>query len=312
MTTTRVVGRVSIVVLNWNSGDLGAAAVASARAQRWSDLEVIVVDNASDDDSLARILADHPDVTVVRNDRNLGFGAGMNVGIAGATGEFVLPLNCDAELDADYVPTLVAAIAADSRCGGAGGVVGSARVGESGAQKISPVMRTSTVDVLGPAVVEKVNGACPLLRSSAIDDVVALRGSPYDGDYFVYGEDVDLARCLRSLGWRLRFDPSARAEHVRSFGSAPRLADRRGALRTSTLRNRHRNIVRHAPRPWPLFTLAAAVQDIGFVLIQLGKRDMAVVPDMVRAWIGATRTLFGDARLRRRLRHAERMGKATH
>ncbi|MDW3220181.1 MAG: glycosyltransferase [Acidimicrobiales bacterium] len=312
MSTTRVTGRVSIVVLNWNSGDLGAAAVASARAQRWSDLEVVVVDNASEDDSLARILADHPDVTVVRNDRNLGFGAGMNRGIAEATGEFVLPLNCDAELHADYVPTLVASINADDRCGGAGGVVGSARVGESGAQAISPVMRTTSVALTEPAVVEKVNGACPLLRSAALDDVTALRGAPYDGDYFVYGEDVDLARCLRSLGWRLRFDPAARAEHVRSFGSSPRLADRRGALRTSTLRNRHRNIVRHAPRPWPVFTVAAGVQDVGFVAIQLAKRDIAVVPDMVRAWVGAARTLFSDVRLRRRLRHAERMGKATH
>lgn len=312
MSEPRVAGRVSIVVLNWNSGELGAAATSSALGQEWPDVEVVVVDNASDDDSLERILADHPDVTVVRNEANLGFGAGMNRGIERATGEFVLPLNCDATLDARYVPVLVDVLRGDPACGGAGGLVGSERVGTSGAQRISPVMRTAPAGSERAGVVEKVNGACPLLRAGALDDVVAVRGSPYDGDYFVYGEDVDLALTLRSLGWHLRFDPAARADHVRSFGSSPRLADRRGPLRTSTLRNRHRNIVRHGPRPWPLFTAFAGVQDIGFVVLQLVKGDGAVVGDMLRAWAGAAHTMVADARLRRRLRHAERIGKAAH
>lgn len=310
MTRPRVDGRVSIVVLNWNSGSLGADATASALAQDWPDIEVIVVDNASDDDSLARIVAAHPEVSMVRNEANLGFGAGMNRGLARATGEYVLPLNCDATLDPAYVSTLVPVLAADPACGGAGGTVGSARTGVSGAQRISPLMRTAPVPMTRAGIVEKLDGACPLWRAAALDDVVVVRGSPYDGDYFVYGEDVDLARILRALGWHLRYEPAARADHVRSFGSAPRLADRRGRLRTSTLRNRHRNIVRHAPAPWPLFTLAAGVQDLGFVVLRLVDRDRAVVGDMIKAWIGAARGLPADLRLRRRLRHAERFRHA--
>lgn len=318
MTATRVDGRVSIVVLNWNSGELGAAATASAVAQEWPDLEVIVVDNASDDDSLDRILAAFPDVVVVRNDRNLGFGGGMNVGIAVATGEFVVPLNCDAELDPAYVPITVATMRSADRRGAVGGQVSSPRVGASGPLRITPVMRTASlpVDQAGPC--DKLNGACPLFRTAALDEVTALepgRGQydsgpydsgPYDSEYFVYGEDVDLAHNLRRLGWELYYEPAARAAHVRSFGSSPRLADRRGRLRTSTLHNRHRNIVRHAPRPWWAYSLFAFGQDLGFVGLQLLRRDTAVLADMGRAWRGTARTFGADRRRRRQLDAAAR------
>ena len=106
---------VSVVVLNWNSGELGAEAVASAAAQTWPAVEIVVVDNASTDDSLDRILGHHDDVTVVRNDTNLAFAQGMNSGIAVANGAFVLPLNCDATLDADYVETLMGVRAREPR-----------------------------------------------------------------------------------------------------------------------------------------------------------------------------------------------------
>lgn len=315
MTTARTPGRVSVVVLNWNSGALGAAAVASARAQTWPDVEVVVVDNASTDDSLDQIFVIDPEAVIVCNTTNLGFGGGMNSGIAVATGEFVLPLNCDAELHPDYVAALMPAFAADGRLGAAGGCVRSERAGDTGPHRITPVMRTVAlpIETAGPA--QKLNGACPLLRQAALDDVaeVAERdsGRPYDDTYFVYGEDVDLAHSLHSCGWTLYFDPAAIAEHVRSFGSSPKLADRRGRLRTSTLHNRHRNIVRHGPVPWPAVAAFATVQDAGFVAIRIVRGDFRIVPDMAKAWWGALRTLFSDVKHRRRLRRAQ-IGNSAH
>ena len=311
MTSRRVGGRVSIVVLNWNSGRLGVAATRSALAQTWPDVEVVVVDNASEDDSLERIVAENPEVTVIRNPENLGFGGGMNTGFATTDGEFFLPLNCDAELAPDYVERLVGVLRDNERCAGAGGKVGSERVGVGGPLRITPLMRTSSLPVDTARVCDKVNGACPLYRGDALDDVVTLGGGPYDAEYFVYGEDVDLARTLSALGWHLCYTPDATAYHVRSFGSSPRLADRRGRVRTSTLQNRHRNIVRHASAPWPLFLLAAAVQDVGFVVVRLARADWRVVPDAARAWVGVARRLFSDAGSRRRIRRAGRMRQSA-
>jgi GT2 family glycosyltransferase len=302
MINTRVDGRVSVVVLNWNSGDLGAQATESAFGQRWPDVEVIVVDNASDDDSLQQILDACPDVVVVRNEENLGFGGGMNAGFAVASGAYFLPLNCDAKLDPDYISVTARALDEEPGRAGAGGLVASPRVGTSGPLRITRVMRTAPLPsgVAGPC--DKLNGACPLFRAAALDEVIALGHGPYDDRYFVYGEDIDLACTLTTLGWEFRYEPTAQAEHVRSYGSAPRLADRRGALRTSTLHNRHRNIVRHSPRPWVVYSGFALTQDVGFVGLRLMHRDWAVVSDMIRAWRRAVGTLAADRRRRRQLR----------
>ncbi len=293
---------VSIVVLNWNSGDLGVAAVASAFAQSWHAVEVIVVDNASTDHSLRLILDRHPDVELVQNEANLGFARGMNSGIAVARGAFVLPLNCDAELDPTYVERLVEVLRSHPDAAAAGGRVSSGRVGESGPLAVTATMRTRNLPVSDPIAADKLNGACPLFRRTALDLVRAEFGGPYDDSYDMYGEDVDLALTLGALGWTLRYEPEARATHVRSYGSAPRVADRRGRFRVSTLANRHRNIVRHAPAPWPATTLFALGQDMGFMVLRILARDRDAVRDVTAAWRRVVRNLRADLRKRRTLR----------
>jgi hypothetical protein len=294
--------RVSVVVLNWNSGELGEAAVRSARAQSWPDVEVIVVDNASDDDSLDRIRAAHPTVTVVANDENTGFARGMNAGIAAAGGAFVLPLNCDAELHPDYVATLCRVLDEHPGAAAAGGRVASPRVGDSGPLAVTRTMRTADLPLDEPLDADKLNGACPLFRRTALDEVIERFGGPYDETYDMYGEDVDLAHTLRALGWTLRYEPSARATHVRSYGSAPRVADRRGRFRISTLANRHRNIVRHAPTPVLGPSLVALAQDVGFVVLRLFARDTAAAGDVRAAWARVVRFRAADRAKREVLR----------
>ena len=301
MIDTPTAGRVTIVVLNWNSGTLGLAATRSAVDQTWPDVEVIVVDNASADDSLATIVAHHAEVQVVRNPENLGFSGGMNAGIAVATGEFVLPLNCDAELAPDYCARLVAVLRDHPRAAAAGGQVASSRVATSGPLRITVTMRTASLPVDRPVRCDKLNGACPLFRAAALREVVERFGGPYDASYFTYGEDIDLASTLARQGWEFRYDPGARADHVRSFGSAPRLADRRGELRTTTLTNRHRNIVRHGRRPWWAITLYALIQDLGFAGLRLARGDRAAPHDVVEAWRRVRHTIGQDRRRRREL-----------
>lgn len=277
-------GRVSIVVLNWNSGDLGRSAVASAVTQRDAEVGVIVVDNASTDDSLARILDAHPAVEVIRHDDNLGFARGMNAGIAAAAGEYVLPLNCDAELDPDYVATLLAVLETEPRAAAAGGLVRSSRVETSGPLAITTTMRTRALPVDRARQCDKLNGACPLFRAAALTQVVDRFGGPYDPTYDMYGEDVDLAKTLTRLGWTLHYEPSATAQHVRSYGSAPRVAQRRGRFRISTLANRHRNIVRHAPKPAWIPASLAYTQDAGFAALRALRGDLDAPRDVMQAW----------------------------
>src|SRR6266496_1340720 len=88
----------SIVILNWNVAGLLAACVRSlpsAAGNWWSRTEVIVVDNASTDHSLALLREEFPHVRVIALPQNVGFSAGNNAGIRASRGRYILLLNPD-------------------------------------------------------------------------------------------------------------------------------------------------------------------------------------------------------------------------
>ena len=74
--------RVTAVVVNWNGGDDNLACLDSLRAQSVPPAEIVFVDNGSSDGSPERVAERFPEVEIVRNDRNLGFGGASNQGIA--------------------------------------------------------------------------------------------------------------------------------------------------------------------------------------------------------------------------------------
>lgn len=100
--------RVSIVVLNYNYARYVGRAIDSALRQTCPDVEVIVVDNGSTDDSLRVIEPYLPRVRLVRQAVNIGQGQGYNLGFEAAQGEWLIWLDADDELDADCVATCLA------------------------------------------------------------------------------------------------------------------------------------------------------------------------------------------------------------
>ena len=96
----------SIVVLNWNVRDLLDRCLASLRSDRYT-LEIIVVDNASHDDSVAMVRAKYPQTTVIANTENRGFTGGNNQGIEASHGRYVMVLNPDTEMLGDALDQLV-------------------------------------------------------------------------------------------------------------------------------------------------------------------------------------------------------------
>ncbi len=114
--------RVSVVIPTWNRGHSVTRAIDSVLAQSHRDLELIVVDNASTDDTAA-VLDRYLDarLRIVRLDRNEGASAGRNAGLALASGEFVAFLDSDDEVEADWLSCLVASFTsprvAASTCG---------------------------------------------------------------------------------------------------------------------------------------------------------------------------------------------------
>ncbi|MDB5894740.1 MAG: glycosyltransferase [Rhodoferax sp.] len=113
--------RVSVVVLTYNNLALTEACLASLlRESDYPNLEIVVVDNASSDGSreyLQQFAAEHPATRLILNDTNLGFAAGNNVGLAAATGEYLVILNNDTVVTRGWVMGLMRHLQRDPAVG---------------------------------------------------------------------------------------------------------------------------------------------------------------------------------------------------
>jgi len=115
--------RVAVIVLNWNGRDDTLACLESLRQLDYPNYEVIVVDNGSTDGSVKAVRASFPGMTILETGANLGFAEGNNVGLRHALthgADYVLLLNNDTEVAADFISLLVDAVEVTPRAGVAG------------------------------------------------------------------------------------------------------------------------------------------------------------------------------------------------
>jgi GT2 family glycosyltransferase len=194
-------------------------------AQTFSDLEVFVVDNGSQDGSVAWIRENYRSVHVIENARNLGFAAPVNQGIAASSGPYVAVLNNDAEPAPQWLEALVQAAEGDERVGMCASrmmfadrptVINStgicidrvAIVWDRRGGEIADGRETEPVEVFGPCA-----GAALYRRE------MLLQVGLFDEDFVAYLEDADLAWRARQHGWRCLYVPSAEVLHRHSATS---------------------------------------------------------------------------------------------
>jgi GT2 family glycosyltransferase len=222
---------VCVSLVTFNSGQYVAPCLEAVLNQRDVSLDVVVVDNASTDDT-REILRNFGDrIRVIENVQNTGFAAAQNQGIRSSRAEWVLTLNPDVLLEPDFVRNLVAAADLDPQ---AGALCGKLLAIGPGFRPLAERLIDSTGIYFTPAArhfdrgwhqpdigydrVEHVFGACAaaaLYRRSMIDDV-SIDGALFDPDFFAYREDADLAWRAQLLGWRCLYTPDAVGWHVRS------------------------------------------------------------------------------------------------
>jgi GT2 family glycosyltransferase len=202
---------------------------ACLRALPVEDLHgVVVVDNASPDDS-AEVAAGVPGIRVVRADANRGFGAGCNLGAAAlADAELLLFLNPDAVIATEDLLQLVAHLDRAPHCAAVAPRLFRDNVALTSAGRVAG-LRTELRNVVPTALarflperrlppehavtgpVGYVEGACFMVRSAGL-----VRVQGFDEAYFLFFEELDLARRLRREGWTVELCATARAEHLRA------------------------------------------------------------------------------------------------
>lgn len=227
---------VSVVIVNHDAGRLLADCLDAALAQA---RQVILVDNASATgpfEAVAGRFARNPRLRIIRSKINTGFATGCNMGAAHAVEPALLFLNPDCILRDGALAALVRALDSDDRVGMVGGLLTDVDGNEQGgARRSVPTPWRSFVRGFGlnrlawlaprlfsdfylhreplPSAaidVEAVSGALALVSRRAFDDA-----GPWDEDFFLHCEDLDLCLRFRQAGWRVLFTPDAPAIHHR-------------------------------------------------------------------------------------------------
>lgn len=203
-------------------------------------VEVIVSDNASSDGSIEAIQSRWPELGILRNGANLGFGAACNRGAAQARGDTLLFLNPDCRVQPDTVARLRAHMDAHT------GVLGASIIGADGkpepaSRRRDPLLWRALMTASGLARFEsrvpKLSGANLVEDSAApaVEDVDAVSGalmfvpraafervSGFDGGYFLHFEDFDLCRRARDAGLRVACANDVRVTHAKGTSSRSR------------------------------------------------------------------------------------------
>jgi len=225
----------SIVIASWNARDYLLKCLGSIeRSPADHSREIIVVDNGSEDGSAEAVRADHPEVQLIHNEKNLGFAKANNQGVRASEGRYIALINSDIKVMDDCMDALVDYLDEHPDVGIAGPRILNAN------QSLQPSCRRlpSPLNLIAEALglpnilprsgtfmgewahdreenVEVLSGCFWIVRREALDTVGLL-----DEDFFIYGEDVDWCKRFADCGWRVRFTPVAQSVHYGGGSSA--------------------------------------------------------------------------------------------
>ena len=234
----------SVIVVNFNAGPVLTDCIQALLAST-VPAEIVLVDNASTDTSLARVQerwAEEPRLQVVRNLQNLGFAAACNKGLDHVEGRWLLFLNPDCIVEPDTLARMLVAVEGRPDVGMAGCLIRNLDGTEQAGcrrREPTPIRSLSRVLHLGsmasgnigsggfnmhreplplePVTVEAISGAFMLVRRAAVERV-----GPLDEGYFLHCEDLDWCRRFRDAGFRILFVPEIEVVHHKGTGSRAR------------------------------------------------------------------------------------------
>lgn len=230
----------SIIILNYKTRDLLRECLKSVLKSEKNDFsfETIVVDNASNDNSLAMVKKEFPQVKLIQSKKNIGFSAGNNLAIPKALGRYLLFLNPDTIVSSETFRKMIVFMDAHPRVGAATCRVElpSGQLDQGchrgfptpwnafthfiGLEKIFKKSKFFSGYSLGYLSLDKTHeiesacGAFLIVRKKAGQEV-----GWWDEDYFWYGEDVDFCYRLKKKGWQIFYVVETKIIHHKGAAS---------------------------------------------------------------------------------------------
>jgi len=198
---------VSIVILNYNGKRYIKNCIESIENQRYNNIELVFVDNASTDDSLVGLKQHYPKIKLVINNQNLGSARGNNIGANSSKGKYLFFLNIDTKLDRDCIYNLVKTYKSDSRIG----ICACRELSYNG--KIEWNCGIG-VDIFGyslqgvPKRVFHASSSSLFIKKELFEKL-----NGFDESYFMYKDDIDLCWRAQLLDYKVIGTPSAIVFH---------------------------------------------------------------------------------------------------
>lgn len=213
---------VSIIILNYNAGDLLLNCVESIFKTHYKNIEIIVVDNASKDNSHKICKEKFSKIKLIENKQNLGYCEGNNVGIRQAMGEFVVILNPDTTVDPNWITELISAyqkygeglyqpkiisLYEENILQSTGNMLHIFGFGFARDKGVVDSLQRKNIERIGYA-----SGTCLFTSQSVLKKVGLL-----DSFLFLYHDDLDLGWRAAQLGIRSYYVPLATIFHAESY-----------------------------------------------------------------------------------------------
>jgi GT2 family glycosyltransferase len=214
--------KISIIILNYNAGDLLEKCISSIMKSNYENIEIILVDNASQDQSHIRCKEKFSQIKLIENKENLGYCEGNNVGIENSNGEYIIILNPDTEVQSNWIeeflkefnnhgdglyqPKLLA-VSDKSRINSAGNMMNIFGFGYSSGKGKRDSKEFNNFKTINYA-----SGAC-LFTSKIILDKIGF----FDPYLFAYHDDLELGLRALQLGIKSFYVPTVTVYHAESF-----------------------------------------------------------------------------------------------
>ncbi len=217
---------VSIITLTWNNPKVTCELLSSIQKHNtYDNIEVIVIDNASDKDCTQLFIKEYPSAKIIRNQTNLGFSAGNNVGIRAASGEYFFIVNNDTEFTSNLIEPLIEVFQEKADAG----IV---------CPKFHYYFKKGTIEYAGYKPINIFTGRNGMVGSGEIDNgqydnlnktnfahggamMVSRKALGKVGllpeQFFLYYEELDWSVKFKKAGYNIYFQPRALIYHKESM-----------------------------------------------------------------------------------------------
>ena len=274
---------ISVISVNYNGYGLTCAMVESLQRHVTAPLEIIVVDNGSARDEAAMLRECYPEIKALRSDRNLGFAGGNNLGFAAATGDYLLLLNNDTEVEDDTLHYLCETLAGNPAIGAVCPKIRffapPRHIQFAGYTPLTHVTLRNALIGFGmpddgsfdtPRDTPYAHGAAMMVRRE-----VPRKAGPMPDIYFLYYEELDWSVRIRKQGWKIAYDPRCTVFHKESATTGQQSPLRSYYLTRNRLLFAWRNLHGTARMLSVTYQLCIAVPKSIAAALAHGRRDLA-------------------------------------